>query len=708
MKRLLSIVLVFALAITCCPITSYAASDEAEEAAWALYELGLFSGTGTNPDGTPNFDLDRVPTRAEGITMLVKLLGKEQEAMSKDWDTPFTDVPAWAEHYVGYAYTNHLTSGTSATTFGTNVLVSATQYISFVLQSLGYVIGEDFQWDKAWELSDQIGLTKGEYSDPKADFTRGDVAIISYRSLSVSDYIAVSGIELSQKSASLSVGESVTITATVSPADATDKGVTWSSSDATVATVSGGKITALATGTAVITAKCGAKEATCTVSVTPKAISYSGTGDKVISNVNIPSGLYYAEYTYSGTGHVLARLFYGSDNSDYILCANNVGRSSGQVSMDRVSGAAITDGMLEIRADGDWTIRFVPIFGTTTTNISGRGEIVTGIFTAEKTRYVVTSTHDGEDHFLARVIQCNTTRSRYELAANEVGNYSGQRVVELDAGEQYYIVVKADGNWTLDFGEGDSLTKYELPEIPTPSADSGTNNGKTDGDDRDDSRYPGGSDYTGDNDRDDDTGRNDRDDPVNNGHDDDWNNNDDWTTGDDPNDNGSDTSSGTGNTPPQPTLGGIDALVAYIDAYGGVNKGYHYIQTSRSTSGRRIVASITHRDDVGLLIFHCNIDDKYYVSFDYSIASQSAASQITVNGVGGSTFNTCKAYFDISSYTSSTNLDFAKDDNPFASFPDNYAEEANLLVQIAVPSWGVLLTSSGIGTLNDIGFSNYN
>lgn len=186
MKRLLSFAIAMIFLISCVPMIAHAASEEAVEAAQALYALGLFSGTGTNADGTPNFDLDRVPTRAECITMLVKLLGKEQEALNGTWETPFTDVPKWAVQYVGYAYAYHLSSGTSATTFGSDDLITAPQYISFVLQTLGYTIGMDFQWDKAWELSDKIGLTKGDYNESNTSFTRGDVAIISYRSLSCS------------------------------------------------------------------------------------------------------------------------------------------------------------------------------------------------------------------------------------------------------------------------------------------------------------------------------------------------------------------------------------------------------------------------------------------------------------------------------------------------------------------------------------------
>lgn len=79
--------------------------------------------------------------------------------------------------------------------------------------------------------------------------------------------IAVTGITLNKTSLTLKEGESETLTATVSPSDATDKTVTWTSSNTAVATVSNGKVTAKAVGTATITAKAGDKTATCTVTV---------------------------------------------------------------------------------------------------------------------------------------------------------------------------------------------------------------------------------------------------------------------------------------------------------------------------------------------------------------------------------------------------------------------------------------------------------
>ena len=82
-------------------------------------------------------------------------------------------------------------------------------------------------------------------------------------------FIPVSGITLSQNAASLFVDEGMTLSAEVTPEDATDKTVTWSSSNASVATVDqNGNVTAVGTGVATITATAGDYSATCEVTVT--------------------------------------------------------------------------------------------------------------------------------------------------------------------------------------------------------------------------------------------------------------------------------------------------------------------------------------------------------------------------------------------------------------------------------------------------------
>jgi len=80
--------------------------------------------------------------------------------------------------------------------------------------------------------------------------------------------IPVSSIELDKKELALKPGETAKLTATVKPDNATDKTVTWSSSDAEVALVDdSGKVTMVKEGSAIITAKAGDKAAECKVSV---------------------------------------------------------------------------------------------------------------------------------------------------------------------------------------------------------------------------------------------------------------------------------------------------------------------------------------------------------------------------------------------------------------------------------------------------------
>jgi len=88
--------------------------------------------------------------------------------------------------------------------------------------------------------------------------------------------IAVSGITLNQSSVSLEEGATVSLTATVSPSNATDKTVTWSSSDSGVATVAGGVVTGVAEGSATVTATAGGKSAKCEVKVTAKTVAVTG------------------------------------------------------------------------------------------------------------------------------------------------------------------------------------------------------------------------------------------------------------------------------------------------------------------------------------------------------------------------------------------------------------------------------------------------
>ena len=96
--------------------------------------------------------------------------------------------------------------------------------------------------------------------------------------------VPVTGILLNRNTASIKVGETISVGATVQPANATNKAVTWSSNNTSVATVSNGRITGVAEGTAIITVttKDGNKKASVNVTV-----SKSGTTVVPVTGVSI-------------------------------------------------------------------------------------------------------------------------------------------------------------------------------------------------------------------------------------------------------------------------------------------------------------------------------------------------------------------------------------------------------------------------------------
>ena len=101
-KRFVPLLLVMALALSLAAPAGAAgvanpslllSVSEGQAAAEKLHTMGLFQGVGTNADGTPDFALDRTPTRIEGVTILVRLLGKEQNARWSTAQIPCVDVP---------------------------------------------------------------------------------------------------------------------------------------------------------------------------------------------------------------------------------------------------------------------------------------------------------------------------------------------------------------------------------------------------------------------------------------------------------------------------------------------------------------------------------------------------------------------------------------------------------------------------------------
>lgn len=175
-RALRSVFLAAAVLVTAVFLGTAACASNYDAHADALKEMGLFLG------GDAGYELDRASTRGEAAVMLVRLLGREEEAKAGTYADPFTDVPSWAEQYVGYMYGSGLTKGTSPTTFSAVTGCSAQMFTAFVLRALGYTEENgDFTFAGAEEFALQIGLTAGCGSS--GTFLRDDMVALAYSAL---------------------------------------------------------------------------------------------------------------------------------------------------------------------------------------------------------------------------------------------------------------------------------------------------------------------------------------------------------------------------------------------------------------------------------------------------------------------------------------------------------------------------------------------
>ena len=142
---------------------------DTEAQAQMLYDLGLFKGT------DKGFALEKSMTRAEASVMLTRLLGAEKTALEGNWKHPFTDVPQWADKYVGWLYQNGLTKGVSATLYGSQRNVTCDQYCIFLTRA--HLDADSYQ-GTAFVDNDEVRQTDEE------GFIRGDAVSLSARLLS--------------------------------------------------------------------------------------------------------------------------------------------------------------------------------------------------------------------------------------------------------------------------------------------------------------------------------------------------------------------------------------------------------------------------------------------------------------------------------------------------------------------------------------------
>jgi len=139
------------------------------------------------------------------------------------------------------------------------------------------------------------------------------------------DEVPVAGVTLDQTSLNLKVDTKATLTAIVEPANATNKNVTWNSSDTTIAAVSaGGVVTAVSVGTAIITVKTtdGNKTATCSVTVQDDNVDVTGVTLNKTSLSLIVGAAETLTATVAPNGATNKNVAWSSSNSDVATVSN--------------------------------------------------------------------------------------------------------------------------------------------------------------------------------------------------------------------------------------------------------------------------------------------------------------------------------------------------------------------------------------------------
>ena len=287
-KRLLAVLLALALTVAMVPeafavdsgsITDISGHWAEESIRWAL-ENEAFKGVSTT-----EFQPEGFMTRGMFVTVLGRTAGVV-EADYKNTYALFRDVPAGAYYapFVNWAVQYGIANGVDDGLFFPDTPVTREQMATFLVryasiynyqmvsisENIADVFSDagsisDFAVDSV-ETMRQTGILNGRsqgengyYFDPRSNATRAECAVVLQRlDASLEPYegretVDPTEIRISGDTDQLTIGQWTYLEATVAPEEASNKTVTWASSDPTVATVNlQGKVTAVGEGTAEI------------------------------------------------------------------------------------------------------------------------------------------------------------------------------------------------------------------------------------------------------------------------------------------------------------------------------------------------------------------------------------------------------------------------------------------------------------------------
>jgi len=162
----------------------------------------------------------------------------------------------------------------------------------------------------------------------------------------------------------------------------------------------------------------------------------TGSGDDVISNINIGNSIYKVHFTNSGSSNFAIWVYDANEDRD--LAVNTIGNYDGYYLLEG-------DGpyTFEIKSKGKWSFTIESIGTTDETTFSGMGDQVTDRFSASTGTWHIA--HEGSSNF---AVWLYTTQGR-KLIVNEIGKYDGNVRLQIPSGSLAMLVIEADGSWSI-------------------------------------------------------------------------------------------------------------------------------------------------------------------------------------------------------------------------------------------------------------------
>lgn len=172
-----------------------------------------------------------------------------------------------------------------------------------------------------------------------------------------------------------------------------------------------------------------------TPTAVPEPIVLEGIGQTATDTFTLAEGIYSVAFTHNGSSNFIV---YAHEGAARDLLVNSIGYYRGSRPL---TGPG--DFVLDIQADGAWSVHIEPLSTGGSVGFSGTGDDVSPLFEPPGTIPLQIS-HDGQRNFIVYVHCAGGSN----LVQNEIGAVSGSRIVTFDRGPCFWEV-RADGSWSL-------------------------------------------------------------------------------------------------------------------------------------------------------------------------------------------------------------------------------------------------------------------